>query len=350
MMTSRERLTCAMRRGIPDRIPVAPYTLAGRDLDSPLGRRLLEETDLLFEVYLRTYPFQGQNPPLRTEERGEEFLTHYDTPRGTLTQVDQRERTASGTVRFPCRTAEDAEMIMEMDFVPSEFDLERWQESEERVGEEGLCLGTLLDGLVWPALMFSPEDFCMLWAEAPEVMHRMVELGTERTAEWLERACRKGITCWRFVGGEYASVQLGPQAYQELVVEQDRKLVEIIHRHGGLAHFHNHGSIMRYLDQVLEIGVDSLDPLEAPPWGDADLAAAKEKLRGRVCMVGNLDDMEFLGKRSREEILGRGRELIEQAGPDGFILGGTSSVTYTDQAAEDFLALAAMSRELAGHC
>ena len=38
------------------------------------------------------------------------------------------------------------------------------------------------------------------------------------------------------------------------------------------------------------IGMDAADCFEAPPWGDCDLVAAKAALKGRVCLVGNLDD------------------------------------------------------------
>jgi len=64
-MTSRERLLCALRCGTPDRIPVAPFSTGGRDLNSPLGQRLLRETDLIYNVFLRVYPFQGEGDGVR---------------------------------------------------------------------------------------------------------------------------------------------------------------------------------------------------------------------------------------------------------------------------------------------
>jgi len=87
--------------------------------------------------------------------------------------------------------------------------------------------------------------------------------------------------------------------------------------------------------------------LEAPPWGDCDMRAAKEKLRGKVCIVGNLDDMEIVEKLDTERVKQLGRELIEQAGPDGFCLGGTASGTYTERAARNFMALVEVAEEMA---
>lgn len=344
-MTSRERLLTALRLGTPDRVPVAPWGTARFGLDSEVGQRLLRETDLLYEVGPGSDLLLGHDPPLTSEERGSETTTTYHTPSGPLTRVVRRTEITSASVKFPCAGAADVEKILDMPYQPPEVNLAPYVEAEEKVGDEGLTMIALVTGLCWVADLLSPEDFCLLWAEAPEVMERAVEVGTDRVCAWLERACPIGAA-FRLVGPEYASVQLGPRAYERLVVNMDRRLCEIIHRHGGIAHVHNHGPISGYYDLLLQVGMDSLDPLEAPPWGDCDLAEAKARIGHRICLVGNLDDMEVLGKWPRERILARGRALIAQAGPDGFILAGTSSGTYTEYAVENFIALRRLSEEM----
>ena len=88
--------------------------------------------------------------------------------------------------------------------------------------------------------------------------------------------------------------------------------------------------------------------MEEHPWGDCDRAEAKERIGDRSCLAGNLDDMEVLGKYPTDKVLEIGRELIEKAGPDGFILAGTASGIYTEQAARNFMALAELSEQMAG--
>ena len=99
---------------------------------------------------------------------------------------------------------------------------------------------------------------------------------------------------------------------------------------------------MRYLEYFAQIGMDSLDPLEAPPWGDADLGEARRRLGDRVCIVGNLDDMEVVDKLPTEEVLAIARERLEAAGDRGFMLGGTTSGTFGEQGARNFIAMAEM--------
>lgn len=347
-MTSRQRLLTAMRLGTPDRVPVAPFGTARFGLDSEVGQKLLRETDLIHEVGTGANLFFGQFPPITREDHGSEEIITYQTPEGPLTAVVRRTERTSATVKFPCQSAADAEKILAIPFELAECNLEHYFQAEEQMGDEGITLVCVLDAICWVAELFSPEDFCLLWAEAPEVMEHLVEVGTARIVEWLERAGAGGAKAWRVVGGEYVSVQLGPEAFERLVVLPDARLAEIMHRYDSLCYCHNHGPMTRYYDQLLRIGLDALDPLEAPPWGDCDIAEAKARIGHRICLVGNLDDMEVLGKYPREKVLEMGRKLIEQAGPDGFILGGTASGTYTEYAVENFIALRQLSEEMAG--
>jgi hypothetical protein len=105
---------------------------------------------------------------------------------------------------------------------------------------------------------------------------------------------------------------------------------------------------MRYLADLAGLGMDAMDPFEAPPWGDCDLVRAKQALRGRVCIVGNLDDMEVLERCDAETVRRIARERIRQAGSDGFVLGGTASGTFTERGARGFLALVEVAEDYAG--
>jgi hypothetical protein len=96
-----------------------------------------------------------------------------------------------------------------------------------------------------------------------------------------------------------------------------------------------------------DIGMDAADCFENPPWGDCDLAVARQTLAGRVCIVGNLDDMEVIDKEPEAVVRKIAAERIALAGPDNFVLGGTASGTYTDKAARNFIAMADVAASFA---
>ncbi len=346
-MTSRQRLLCALRLGTPDRVPVAPFGMGTIAPESQLGQQLIDCTDILFPVGCGGDPFLGHAARVYTQTEDDKTITVYETPQGPLQSVTRRTAIASAQVKFACQSAADADKILAMPYEPPRVDMRKYHYWSEKLGEEGLVMGSSGDGINWPADLFSPEDFCLLWADAPGKMIQLVQVATERLCCYYRQLCEAGVRGFWIFGPEYASVQLGPQAYQRLVVEPDRHLVDIIHEYDGIAYFHNHGPMTRYYDQLLQIGIDAVDPLEAPPWGDCDIAEAKRRIGHRICLVGNIDDMEVLNKLPAETVLPMGRELIEKAGPDGFILGGTASGTYTELAARNLIALAELSAQMA---
>lgn len=350
-MTSRERLMVAFQCGTPDRVPVAPQGFGRIQRDSPMGRALMEKTDIT--VYARggVDPFIGNSFSVETRTEGDITVTVYRSPKGDFQRITRRTKITSACVDFPCKTPDDVERLLSVPYVPPTQEqvkeaARRFIAEKDWLGEEGMVMYQLGDAICFPATWLSPEDFCLLWADAPDLMAEMVKIANERLLLFVDELCRLGVDAFRIIGGEYASTQLGPKAFQQLVVGYDRELVKVIHEHGALAYFHNHGPIMGYLEMIASIGVDAIDPLEAPPWGDCDIAEAKSLLKGKVCLVGNLDDMEVLDKKPTDEIVAMGKRLVESAGRDGFVLSGTASGTYGEKAAQNFIALAeAMARE-----
>ncbi len=339
--------------GVPDRIPVAPQGFGVIQPDSPLGQELIRKTDFLLYVGSGVDPFVGNSFQIERQAAGDITVTIYHSPKGDFRRVTKRTQATSACVEFPCKSVDDVERLLSVPYVPPTEEqiyqaAQYFLTQKDWLGDEGVVLYGIGDAICFPAEWLSPMDFCLLWADAPDLMEEMVRVANERLLPFVDTLCRHGVDAFRIVGGEYASEQLGPAAYERLVVAPDQALVSVLHEQGALAYFHNHGPIMRYLPLILRIGVDALDPLEAPPWGDCDVPTAKRMLKGRICMVGNLDDMEVLNKLPTEEVLRLGRLLIEQAGPDGFVLSGTASGTYGDQAARNFLALADMVFHLFG--
>ncbi|MCS6831259.1 MAG: uroporphyrinogen decarboxylase family protein [Armatimonadota bacterium] len=350
-MTSRERLLCAFHRGTPDHVPVSPQHFGRIPPESELAAQLVRETDIMLYAGGVCDCFIGSALPRDTEHFDNITRTVYHTPHGDLTRVVTRTPVTSACTEFPCKNADDVLKLLAAPYEPpTEHSVQeavrQFFQTKDSLGDEGVVLFQLPDAVCFPAEWLSPEDFCLLWADAPDVMEEMVRVGSERLLQFVERVLQAGVDVFRIVGGEYASTQLGPVAYDRLVRRYDKQLVALMHDYGAIAYFHNHGAIMRYLEAVVDIGADALDPLEAPPWGDCDMSIAKSVLRQRVCIVGNLDDMEILDKRNAEEVLAIGKKLIEEAGPDGFVLSGTASGTYGERAARNFIALARYVRSL----
>jgi uroporphyrinogen-III decarboxylase len=344
-MTSHQRLLTALRGGTPDRVPVAPFGLGHVNPDSEIGKELISKTDPFITVGGGGDPFLGKKVPATTTQDGNSTITIFHTPKGDLRRAHRRTAVTSATVEFPCKDAKDVEKLLSLPYEPPDVNLTHFHQWRERVGEDALIMVGIGNAVCLPATVLSPEDFCLLWADTPDVMVRLTEVAARRLNVFVEQLCQAGVDAFRTVGGEYVTVQLGPQAFDALITPFDAELCAIMRRYGAIAYYHNHGPIMRWLEPIADLGVDAMDPLEAPPYGDCDLREAKRRIGDRVCLVGNLDDMEVLEKWDTDAVMELGRQRLEEGGDTGFILGGTASGTYTEKAARNFIALAEVAKE-----
>ena len=340
-MTSRERILASLRHESVDRVPVSPFGLGHLDPESQAAAELIQRTDPFLTAGLSGNAFMGEAVQAESRQDGDETLTLITTPYGHLTQRYRRTSITGCMVEFPCKNADDVEAYLSIPFEASSPRADTFLAQRERLGEDGLMLAGVGDAICFPASILSPEDMCLLWMDDPDLLLRCVEVASQRLLDYVEIACSAGVDAFRIVGGEYATEQLGPGGFAALVDPFDRALVDLMHSHDAIAYYHNHGYVDIYLETFAGLGIDALDPLEVPPYGNVDLADAHRRIGGKVCLGGGLDDMEVLEIRDEETVRAMGRAHLEAIGPtaSGFCLGGTASGTYTEAAAANFIAL-----------
>lgn len=345
-MTSRERLLCAFERGKPDRVPVGPFGFGHVNPDSEIGLELVKRTDFIQSI-AGAGGFLGAAAKSESTTEGNRTTTVLHTPKGDLTSIYQRTEITGAQVKFACKDADDVEKLLSVPYEPPAIDASSFLQWKDRIGDEGIVLFGFADAICTPAQFFSPEDFSLLWVDAPDAFMALIDAANERVCEQADRCCKAGIDAFRLLGGEYASTQLGPAAYRQTVTEPDRKVTDIMHSHGATVYYHNHGPTMKYLELLADIGMDACDCFEAPPWGDFDFPEAKKRIGDRICFVGNLDDMEVIDKLPEAKVLEMARERIIESEGWGFVLGGTASGTYTERAARNFMAMADLAAQMA---
>lgn len=350
IMTSRERMIAAIRHQPVDRVPVAPWGMGRIPMDSSLGRELIARTDPWIEVPTGCDPVGGATFPIERHRRGNVEIRVIHAADRDLTATWTTTGQTTACTEYFCKTVDDVHALLSIPYVQPEPDVAAFHAMRERIGEDALvCMG-LGDGLCYPNDMLGTEFCSLLWALQPEIILQMVARAAERTYRVIEAACEGGVDCFRIVGGEYATQLMGQRAWDELVVPFDGPLVELMHGHGAIAHYHNHGYMQRFIDQIAELGVDSLDPIEQPPYGDIEMGDGMGRIGDRVCLVGGLDDMEVLEIRDTAEVLALADAIMDDVRaatgcgddewPTGYMLAGTSSGIYGEPAARHFIAVA----------
>ncbi len=66
-------------------------------------------------------------------------------------------------------------------------------------------------------------------------------------------------------------------------------------------YIHTCGAIGDRLELLAASGADGVDTLDPPPLGNVDLADAKRRIGNRLFIKGNIDPVNTLLRKSREE-------------------------------------------------
>jgi len=311
-MTRRERMLAALRQRQVDRLPFCTYNLHpyGRSehAQDPSYRELLALVEAKAGIYckcsVRTVrPKDDPRAALRTtqvvddgEQRVATTILH--TPKGDLRSVVVTPRNQpSMEIEHFIKTDTDIERYLSLPWDPPEYDIASLVALEQELGDRGIIAVAYSDPMYATAALFDFEDFCVRCLTQRDSLRRLMDHLSEQIAEETRRkvaACRGHDLVFLTSGPEVATPPMLPPAlFRELVVPYQKRLTEIIHEAGFLVMVHCHGRVRQVLDYIIEMGADALEPIEPPPQGDIGLAELLKRTRGRLALMGHVQDQEF---------------------------------------------------------
>jgi len=108
---------------------------------------------------------------------------------------------------------------------------------------------------------------------------------------------------------------VNPKLLKELFEDSYRRFVETAHALGMKTMIHSCGNVSELLPWIADCGFDGVNPLE--PSADVDLAAAKQVVGDRICLMGNIDVTRILVDAAKDEVFEEVRQAIADAGRGG---------------------------------
>lgn len=310
-MTAKQRLLTAWRFVEPDRVPLE-MTLypPARGLPGADEIVAFQENEAANFRYVSgfNWGFMGLDTVY-----DEEVIE--DVP-GAFKRIRRRQQTAVGTFSAITKhfygdgdpndyhwekryieSRDDFERLVTAKRCVRPFDQETYNQGCRDIGERGVpSLGLLhpLGTLVRNSNMI--EAYAWLLTEE-QLVHRFLEACTEQVVASVLAV--KGMPLEDpFVFKTYALEMLippwlGTAHFERLVFPYDRRVNDAVHAVGGRHRVHCHGNSGEYLERFADMGVDSVEPLEPGPYGDNDLAAAKQRVGGRMLLSGNIPTQVF---------------------------------------------------------
>lgn len=193
------------------------------------------------------------------------------------------------------------------------------------------------------------ERFLMDMVEYPEIvdaiLRRVTELLSQITMRAIEEA-QGGIDIIWSAGdvGMQTGMIFSPVLWRELVKPFHRQLVEPYKKMGLKTRYHTDGAIVPIIGDLIEIGVDLLDPIQPNTPGMAPENLMK-LFGGQISFYGGVDTQGLLPYGTARDIEEKVLHLIHVLGEEGGYVVAASNAVQPDVPIENVLTLYRTARE-----
>ncbi len=129
------------------------------------------------------------------------------------------------------------------------------------------------------------------------------------------------VRCWAEIGadaifltddwGSQTSLMISPRMWRSYFKAHYQAVVEAIHACGMQIIFHSCGNVTAIVPDLIEIGVDVLDPVQP---GAMDHEEVARRFGGRIAFCGAIDDQHLLGSCSPARIKDTVRRVVDTLG------------------------------------
>jgi hypothetical protein len=334
-MTRKERLRRCYFNEELDRPAV--YSRMGFPRDDP-GYDRLKAYLLAHTEQKRHWGGGISSAPFHTESRTEPYSEDFSRRITTLhTPAGQFEATFLVSLKglpglsetYYLKSREDAERYLSLPLPQVTGDVSPFFRSVSEVGDTGIVdvgLGVNPGGAV--AQLFGSTLFAMMSITDRDILHALCERQTTVILGRLKYLLAQGVgPYFSMAGQEFVAPPLhGLADFNDFNVSYDKRIIDLAHDSGGRVHVHCHGSMKTVLRSFIDMGADVLHPFESPPLGDITASEAKEIVRGRLCLEGNIQ-INRMYECTAEEIREETEALIRHAFDDrrGLIVSPTAS-------------------------
>jgi uroporphyrinogen decarboxylase len=146
--------------------------------------------------------------------------------------------------------------------------------------------------------------------------------------------------------GTQESLLMSPAMYRQILKPIHADYIRSIReRTSAKIFFHTDGDVFPLIDDLVEIGVDILNPIQTSAGKMSDLVALKERWGDRLSFCGAIDTHRILPSGSPDDVRAEVRRVIDILGPGGGYLVSSVHTVMDDVPAENILAMTDEAQE-----
>jgi uroporphyrinogen decarboxylase len=182
-------------------------------------------------------------------------------------------------------------------------------------------MATGVSVLQHPSFLRGIDSLMLDMAAEPEMAHYLMDRFTDFYMEYFDRmltAADGQIDIVRQADdlGTQQSLFFSPEMFRTFIKPRVARFVDLAHSHEVAFMFHSCGSIQPLIEDLIEIGVDILDPLQAAAAG-MEPDVLKDRFGDRLCLHGGIDTQYLLPEGSPDEVRSEVRRVAEILGHGG---------------------------------
>ena len=346
-MTSRERLLIALNGGIPDRLPVTTHHLMPYFLDKSMGgiseRAFFDHFGLDgITWFFGTTPnpsdesYRHPDGSIQTTKwkidsqvlPNKKYTTcryTITTPRGSLTMVLESDEYTTWIAEHLIKHKEDIELLGT--YMPSlACDQDGLNQAAASCGDEGIVRGAIPGFTIYgqpgcwqdAACLVGIEELILSTYDDPTWVHTLLEILQDRKKHYIKSLTGAPFDLIELGGGDASTTVISPRVFETFVAPYDSELIYLAHEHDQKIVYHTCGGMMPILEAIADMNPDAMETFTPPAMGgDADLALAKARIGGRVCLIGGFDQFHHLVGCSPKETRQAVRDCFQAAGQGG---------------------------------
>jgi len=187
--------------------------------------------------------------------------------------------------------------------------------------------------------LMGQEFFSYAIFDDPVNVERILEVMTESHYRLAKTAAEAKLCPIYFMGDDVAykgGLLFSPDYLRRTFIKSLRKCIEPLKNAGIKVVFHSDGNIMEILDDLIDAGIDGLNPIE--PLAGMDIGYLKKHYGKDLVLVGNVDCSQVLPLGRVDDVVAATKACLRDAGHGGGLFIGSSSEIVPSTPVDNILA------------
>ena len=199
-------------------------------------------------------------------------------------------------------------------------------ETQALIGDTVNIITAQCTGLSGISCTLGLELFSYLMADEPGLVSEFLELCTSQAIALCHAVADRELSPVMAIGDDIACKQrllYSPEFLRNEFFPRLKSMTDAWHEHGIKCLFHSDGYLMDVMDDLLEAGIDGLNPIEIV--AGMDIREVRERVGPDFFIVGGVDMSQLLSLGDPDEVRAACRQAVEDAYP-GYFLASTTQI------------------------